>query len=85
VESIVVVYLDNILIFTKTEEKHMQVVQWVLQVLKENKLFFHPEKCKFYKQQIEYLGLVISENKVSIDSVKVAGYKGDRSGLQEIP
>jgi len=85
VESIVVVYLDNILIFTKTEEKHMQVVQWVLQVLKENKLFFHPEKCKFYKQQIEYLGLVISENKVSIDSVKVAGYEGDRSGLQEIP
>jgi len=45
----------------------------VLQVLKENKLFLRPEKCKFYKQQIEYLGLVISENKVSMDPVKVAG------------
>jgi len=44
----------------------------MLQVLKENKLFLHPEKCKFYKQQIEYLGLVISENEVSIDLVKVA-------------
>jgi len=68
----VVVYLDDILIFTKTEEEHTQAVRQVLQVLKENKLFFCPEKCKFYKQRIEYLGLVILENKVSMDLVKVA-------------
>jgi len=72
VKDIVVVYLADILIFTKTEEEHVQAVQRVLQVLKENKLFLHPEKCKFYKQWIEYLDLVISENKVSIDLVKVA-------------
>ena len=41
--------------------------------MKENKLFLCPEKCEFYKQWIEYLGLVISENKVSMDLVKVAG------------
>jgi len=73
VEGIVVVYLDDILIFTKTEEEHAQAVRWVLQVLKENKLFLHLEKCEFYKQRIEYLGLVISENKVFMDPVKVAG------------
>jgi len=73
VEGIVVVYLDDILIFTKTAEEHAQVVQRVLQVLKENKLFLHPEKCEFYKQRIEYLGLVISENEVSMDLVKVTG------------
>ena len=72
-EGIVVVYLDDILIFTKTEEDHAQAVRQVLQVLKENKLFLCLEKCKFYKQWIEYLGLVISENKVSMDPVKVAG------------
>ena len=72
-EGIVVVYLDNILIFTKTKKEHAQAVQQVLQILKENKLFLRLEKCKFYKQQIEYLGLVISENKVSMDPVKVAG------------
>jgi len=49
VEGIVVVYLDNILIFTKTEEEHVQAVRRVLQVLKENKLFLRLEKCKFYK------------------------------------
>ena len=74
-KGIVVVYLDDILIFTKTKEKHAQAVWWVLQVLKENKLFLRPEKCEFYKQQIEYLGLVISENKVSMDPVKVAGVR----------
>jgi len=71
VEGIVVVYLDDILIFTKMEEEHTQVVRWMLQVLKENKLFLHPEKYKFYKQWIEYLDLVILENEVSIDPVKV--------------
>jgi len=73
VEDIVVVYLDNILIFTKTKEEHTKAVQWVLQILQENKLFFCLEKCKFCKEQIEYLGLVISENEVSIDPVKVTG------------
>jgi len=72
-EGIVVVYLDDILIFTKTKEEHKQAVRRVLQVLKENKLFLRPEKCEFCKQRIEYLGLVISENEVSMDLVKVAG------------
>jgi len=72
VEGIMVVYLDDILIFTKTKEKHEQAVQRVLQVLKENKFFLCPEKCEFCKQWVEYLGLVISENEVSMDLVKVA-------------
>ena len=74
-EGIVVVYLDDILIFTKMKEKHTQAVRRVLQVLKENKLFLRLEKCEFYKQRIEYLGLVISENEVSMDPVKVAGVR----------
>jgi len=74
-EGIVVVYLDDILIFTKTKEEHERAVRRVLQVLKENKLFLHLEKCEFCKQRIEYLGLVISENEVSMDPVKVAGVR----------
>jgi len=73
VEGIMMVYLDNILIFTRTEEEHAKAIQRVLQVLQEHKLFFRPEKCEFFKEQIEYLGLVISENRVSMDPVKVAG------------
>jgi len=48
------------------------VVRRVLEILTEHKLFLHPEKYEFHRKQIEYLGLVISENKVAIDPVKVA-------------
>jgi len=72
-EGIMVVYLDDILIFTRTEEEHAKTIRRVLQVLQEHKLFLRPEKCEFCKKRIEYLGLVISENEVSIDLVKVMG------------
>jgi len=74
-EGIMVVYLDDILIFTRTEEEHAKAIRRVLQVLQEHKLFLCPEKCEFCKERIEYLGLVISENEVSIDLVKVAGVR----------
>jgi len=74
-EGVVVVYLDNILIFTKTEEEHERAVWRVLEILTGHKLFLRPEKCEFHRKQIEYLGLVISENKVAMDSVKVAGVR----------
>ena len=65
--------MDNILIFTKVEEEHKQAVWRVLEILVEHKLFLHPEKYEFHWRQIEYLGLVILENKVAMDPVKVAG------------
>ena len=43
-----------------------------MEILTEHKLFLCPEKCEFHWKQIEYLGLVISENKVAMDPVKVA-------------
>ena len=61
-EGIMVVYLDDILIFTRTEEEHAKAIWWVLQVLQDNKLFLRLKKCEFFKEQIEYLGLVILEN-----------------------
>jgi len=61
-EGVVVVYLDDILIFTKDLEEHRQITHQVLGRLAEHQLYLRPEKCEFEKTWIEYLGLVISEN-----------------------
>ena len=69
------VYLDDILIFTKTIEEHREVTRRVLEILRQHKLFLRPEKCEFEKTRIEYLGLIISENCVEMDPVKIAGVR----------
>ena len=46
-----------------------------MKILAEHKLFLHPEKYEFHQKQIEYLRLVISENKIVMDPVKVAGVR----------
>jgi len=43
-----------------------------LEILVEYKPFFYPEKCEFEQKRIEYLGLVISKNKVEIDTIKIS-------------
>ena len=71
-EGKVVVYLDDILIFTKDLEEHRQVVQDVLGRLWQNNLYLCPEKCEFEQLQIEYLELIIWEGEVRMDPAKVA-------------
>jgi hypothetical protein len=75
-EGVVVVYMDDILIFTKTLEQHRTVVSRVLQILKENKLYLKPDKCIFEVQKIEFLGLILSEDQVEMDPVKIEGVRG---------
>jgi len=72
-EGVVVVYLDNILIFTETLEEHRKVTRRVLELLEKHKLYLHPDKCKFERTTVEYLGVIISHNSVSMDPVKIAG------------
>ena len=45
----------------------------VLERLREHKLYLKPEKCKFERRQIEYLGVIVSEGRVEMDPVKVSG------------
>ena len=71
----VVVYIDDILIFTDNLTLHRQLSR-VLQKLQDNDLFVKPEKCKFEQSTVEFLGLIISKNSVSMDPKKVEGVKG---------
>jgi hypothetical protein len=72
-EGIVSVYLDDILIFTDSLEEHRWITCLVLDCMCEHKLYLRPEKCEFEKTKIEYLGIIISHNKVEMDPVKIAG------------
>lgn len=70
--GVVIVYIDDILIFTKTLAEHRRVVREVLEILKTNKLYLKPEKCEFECSEIEYLGLIIKEGSVAMDPKKIA-------------
>ena len=71
----VVVYLDDILIFTDNEAKLEQLTHKVLQCLLDLDLFLQPEKCSFNKPEVEYLGLIISEGELCMDPVKLTAVK----------
>ena len=72
-EGVVVVYLDDILIFTETLEEHRRITRRVLKLLQEHKLFLKPDKCEFEKTKVEYLGVIVLHNSVEMDPAKVVG------------
>ena len=71
-EGVVVVYLDDILIFMETLEEHQKITH-VLELLEKHKLYLRSDKCEFEKTTIEYLGVIISHNSVVMDPVKITG------------
>lgn len=67
----VIVYMDNILIFMTTVEENIEIMKKVLEILQDNDLFLKPERCSFNQTKINYLGLIISKNGVSMDKKKI--------------
>lgn len=70
-EGRIVVYLDDILIFSEDIDSHRRTVQEVLERLRKHHLYLNPKKCKFHRETIEYLGLIISHNQIEMDPKKV--------------
>ena len=69
----VIVYMDDILIFSRNQEGLERITKIVLQKLRENDLYLKPRKCEFAKTCIEYLGMILEEGKVSMDPTKLKG------------
>ena len=72
-EEWLVVYIDNILIYSNDLQEYHKRTQLVLQTLHKDDLFLKPSKCYFDKNSIEYLGLVISHNYMDMDPMKLQG------------
>src|ERR1700733_7811803 len=62
----VIIYVDDILVFTPTLESHIPMVKRVLRVLSENRLSLKPSKCSFHKSSVEYLGRLVANGSITI-------------------
>jgi hypothetical protein len=71
----VVIYLDDILIFSKNQEDHKKDIKEVLRRLAANQLFCKLSKCSFHTETVDYLGLVISPRGISMEEKKVQAVK----------
>jgi hypothetical protein len=70
-DKFVVVFIDDILIFSKNEEEHDEHLRLVLQKLRENQLYVKLSKCEFWLREVLFLGHIISEGGISVDPSKV--------------
>jgi hypothetical protein len=66
-DKFVLVFMDDILIYSKSEEENEKHLRMVLQVLRDNHLYVELSKCSFYQRQIHYLGHIISKEGVVLD------------------
>ena len=69
-DKFVLVLIDDILVYSKSEKEHKEHLRIVLQILKENQLYAKFSKCEFYKDNIQYLGHIIYEQGLAIDPEK---------------
>ena len=70
-DAFILVYLDDILIFSKTKEEHLEHIRIALERLRNAKIYARLHKCEFYKDKVEYLGFDVSARGVQPSPDKV--------------
>ncbi|KAL4030410.1 hypothetical protein IC575_008647 [Cucumis melo] len=70
-DTFVIVFIDDILIYSKTEAEHEEHLRMVLETLRANKLYAKFSKCEFWLKQVSFLGHVVSKAGVSVDPAKI--------------
>jgi hypothetical protein len=70
-DKFVVVFIDDILVYSRSEEEQEEHFRLALQKLRENRLYAKLSKCEFWMKQVAFLGHVISKGGISVDPSKV--------------
>ncbi|XP_027941058.1 uncharacterized protein LOC114194848 [Vigna unguiculata] len=70
-DKLVAVFIDDILIYSKNREEHIEHLRVVLAVLKEHQLCGKLSKCKFWLEEVQFLGHVISSHGIVVDPSKI--------------
>ena len=74
-EGWLVIYMDDMLLFSKDSKIHEERTKRVLARLREHNLFLKPEKCYFDVNEVEFLGLIVKPDTLAMDPVKLQGIK----------
>jgi len=75
-DKFVVVFIDDILIYSKLREDHQEHLRTMLSTLAEHKLYAKLKKCDFWMEEVHFLGHIISKDGISVDPAKVASIEG---------
>ncbi|GJT10271.1 putative reverse transcriptase domain-containing protein [Tanacetum coccineum] len=70
-DKFVIVFIDDILIYSKIQEEHVEHLRLVLGLLKKEKLYAKFSKCEFWLREVQFLGHVINGNEIHVDPSKI--------------
>lgn len=71
VDDFCVVYLDDILVFSRNEEEHAQHLELIMERLRQAELYANPKKCSFFQEEIEFLGYLVNQKGIRMDPKRV--------------
>jgi len=67
----VFVFIDDIIVYSRTEDEHVELIEWVLSRLQKEGYYAHPGKCQFMREEVNFLGHVVGRKGVSMQQHKV--------------
>ncbi|GJV37842.1 reverse transcriptase domain-containing protein [Tanacetum coccineum] len=74
-DKFIIVFIDDILIYSKTKEDHEVHLGLVLELLRKEKLYAKFSKCEFWLQEVQFLGHVVNQNGIHVDPSKIEAVK----------
>ena len=71
-DKFIIVFIDDILVYSKNEQEHGDHLSLVLQRLREHRLYAKFDKCKFWLKEVAFLGHVVNQSGISVDPEKIS-------------